>query len=86
MFTKNKKKAGTNLKIGARNRAGLRKLFPDINLAEGSSRYKEMGGGGIVYPEATSRLMDILKQPSHDQRLDNKLLHNSRVFDYFHDP
>lgn len=72
--------------MGEKNKTGMRKLFPDINLADGQSRYKEMGGGGIVYPEATTRLMDILKQPSHDQRLDNKLLHNSRVFDYFHDP
>lgn len=61
MFAKQKKKALTKVKLNDRNKNGLKKLFPDIIHADGSSRYKEMGGGGIVYPDATTRLMDILK-------------------------
>lgn len=56
-------------------------LFPQI-----VPRQKEMGGGGLIYPGAQHRLLDILKSPTHDQDLNNKLLHNARVFSYFHDP
>lgn len=60
-------------------------LFPG-GLPQIVPRQKEMGGGGLIYPGAQHRLLDILKSPTHDQDLNNKLLHNARVFSYFHDP
>jgi hypothetical protein len=44
---------------------------------------KTHGGGGIIYPNAQDRLLDILKSPRANEPLNNKLLHNSRVHSYF---
>lgn len=47
-------------------------------------RSKEKGGGGLIYPGAQSRLLDILKSPRYNENLNDKLLHNSRIHSYFH--
>jgi hypothetical protein len=49
-----------------------------------SQRSKEKGGGGMIYPGAQSRLLDILKSPRYNDNLNDKLLHNARIHSYFH--
>jgi len=54
------------------------KFLPSIN-----NKYKEKGGGGIIYPNAKTRLLNHLKSPKYESSSNEKLLHNGRVYNYF---
>ena len=50
------------------------------------SREKERGGGGLIYPRAPFKLLEILKSPKQESsNFNDKLLHNNRVFSHFLD-
>ncbi len=66
--------------MGSRNR----NKSPGVGLPQIKQKtQREKGGGGLIYPEAEERLMDILKSPKVQQPPSNKLLHNNRVYSYF---
>ena len=50
------------------------------------SKEKERGGGGLIYPRAPYKLLEILRSPKQNtSNFNDKLLHNNRVFSHFLD-
>jgi hypothetical protein len=61
--------------------ASASKALPSIY-----SKEKERGGGGLIYPRAPYKLLEILRSPKQNiSNFNDKLLHNNRVFSHFLD-